>query len=52
MENQVYNAVNGSGRQHTVVPHTGGVSAIEDGQLTAVLPTFSWNVIRLGKKRA
>ena len=52
MQHQAYNAVNGPDRQDNVVPHAGGVSAVEEGRLTAVLPAFSWNVIRLGKKRA
>ena len=42
-------AENTEANPDTVVPHTGGISKVENGRLCAVLGRHSWNVIRLTK---
>lgn len=42
-------AKNAAGHPDNVVPHRNGDAAVQDGNLKALLPKLSWNVIRLSK---
>ena len=43
-------AVNTREDPHAVLPHPGGDTHLDAGQLLTTLPPLSWNVIRLGKQ--
>lgn len=50
LENDDAKAVNIAG-QENVTPHANGKSFVDDGILTGVFPAFSWNMVRLQKKK-
>lgn len=50
LENDNIKAVNTELHPNTVTPHNRGNAAISDGHITATLPKFSWNVIRLAAR--
>jgi alpha-N-arabinofuranosidase len=52
LENDDIKARNTIQNPSNVVPHNGGDAKAADGYLQAVLPKFSWNVIRLAKSRS
>ena len=49
MQDNDLKAVNTEADPNRIAPKTGGQSKIDDGILTAVMQTKSWNVIRLSK---
>jgi len=51
LEHANLKAVNTMDEPDNVVPHTSGRAKVEAGQLEALLPRASWNVIRLEKRK-
>ena len=49
LEHEDPKATNTAGHPNRVMPHKGGDAAVLDGELTALLPRLSWNVIRLSR---
>jgi alpha-L-arabinofuranosidase len=49
LEHENPKATNTAKHPNSVTPHKGGDAAVLDGELTAILPRLSWNVIRLSR---
>lgn len=52
LENDDLKAINTKANPHNVVPHNGGHTKVDQGNVQGVLNKASWNVIRLKTKQA
>ncbi len=52
LEHEDPKATNTAEHPGSVAPHERGDAALQDGRLTALLPSLSWNVIRLSRSSA
>lgn len=50
LHNDDLNAVNTEEDPLNVIPENNGVSHVDNGYLSAILKSMSWNVIRLAKR--